>query len=110
MKKILLSFILTVIPCVLLYSQGINYDYDTVKVRCLYHQSSVMDTLNVKKKTVDLMLLDIGNNVSKYHPFYKTVLDSVVRTMASQGKTPNEVAPAILKLKKTSFVTDYIIY
>jgi GLPGLI family protein len=108
MKKTVLILIFTYLSYPLLYSQEINYDM--IKVRCLYHQSSVMDTLNIQKKTVDLMLLDIGDNVSKYHPFYVTVWDSVTTAMIGQNKTPNEVASAILKLKKTSFVTDYVIY
>ncbi|MDR3220168.1 MAG: GLPGLI family protein [Dysgonamonadaceae bacterium] len=108
MKKILLSFILALTPCVLLYSQ--EKPLDTVKVRFLYRQSSVMDTLNVKKKTVDLMLLDIGSSISKYHALYGAIRDSIAAAMFYQNKTPEEMGAAILKVKKTSFVTDYIIY
>jgi GLPGLI family protein len=107
MKKTVLSFIIFFIPCVLLYSQE---KLDTVKVRCLYHQSFVMDTLNAKKKTVDLMLLDIGDNISKYHSFYGAIRDSIVTAMFLQNKTPDEWIAATSKVKKTSRVTDYTIY
>jgi GLPGLI family protein len=113
MKKTVLSFIIIFIPSIFLYSQGRHFTpkkiMDTVTVRCLYRQSSVMDTLNVKKKTVDLMILDIGDSISKYHPLNGAIADSIARAMFAQGKTDNEVGSVILKLK-SSKVTDYKVY
>jgi GLPGLI family protein len=68
-----------------------EYERDTVKVRCLYRQRCVMDTLKPNKRIEDQMLLDMGDHFSKYHCYREYLSDSVTLILAAQNKTAQEI-------------------
>jgi GLPGLI family protein len=111
LKKILLTLGLAVIFGVGIQAQPRRSPtIDTVKVRCLYRQLFVMDTLDLQKKTEDLMLLDAGKNITKYHSYYKDLADSVVYALIDKNVSQSEVANTIVKMTKGSMVADYTVY
>jgi GLPGLI family protein len=112
MKKIILTFWLAVIFGFYVQAQSNRgmTTIDTVKVRCLYRQLFVMDTLDVQKKTEDLMLLDIGKNAIKYHSYYGNLTDSLAKTLISQNVAESEVVSTLLRQKRSSSVVDYTVY
>lgn len=65
---------------------------DTVKLRCWYEQYGAMDPAKIKLKNKDIMLLDIGSELSRYYSRTKYLTDSlskisspVVESMIRQG-------------------------
>ncbi len=110
MKRIILILGLLITGLCCIHSQNNYIQLDTIRMRCYYTQFCVMDTLNKKAKISDIMLLDIGNRVSKYSPYYKYIRDSLGAAMFAQNKSQEEVADMVLKQPKTSRVMDMIIY
>jgi GLPGLI family protein len=103
MKKYLVAILFVSICCSYIFAQNNRGAtiIDTVQIRCLYRQQFVMDTLEVKKKTVDLMLLDIGQKVAKYHSYHTYIADSLLTVMSSQNLSDSEKDSR--KLKKVDY-------
>ncbi len=109
MKQIILIFGILASGLCSGYSQD-EIRLDTVKMRCYYTQFCVMDTLNKKAKISDIMLLDIGNRISKYFPYYRYIRNLLGSEMIAQKKSEQEIADMVLKQPKTSRVMDMTIY
>jgi GLPGLI family protein len=67
---------------------GDTLDYS--KIRCLYEQHVMYDTLNPQKLTKDLMCLQIGDRISKYMNYLSLQRDSL---MTDDYKKKNNIDP-----------------
>ncbi|MFV0331529.1 MAG: GLPGLI family protein [Dysgonomonas sp.] len=98
MKKNILLNCLILFICNLLSAQTITVDPGSTpveptkrnilnisKMRIQYRQVIIQDTTNVSKKTDNIMLLQIGNNISKYVDFYGLIGDSLVNAYTKEG-------------------------
>lgn len=98
MKKILLSCFILLL-CNLLQAQTFKMDpnseplepskisvLDTAKIRIQYRQFIIQDTTDMNKKTEHIMLLQIGNNISKYADYYGLKGDSILLAKEEEGK------------------------
>ena len=90
---------------------------DVVRLRCWYEQYGAMDTTNVRMKMKDIMLLDIGLNMSIYYSREQYSMDSLkndqtfqTRVLQASRQQRMEVSLAEMqKLPRGSGTHDYTI-
>lgn len=70
---------------------------DSTNIRIQYRQLAVNDTSNSENKKEEIMLLQVGNNVSKYANFHRFLADSLygvlVEKKTAQSVAHNKVFP-----------------
>lgn len=60
------------------FKRDVYLTLDTAKLRIMYRQVVIHDTVAKKPETVNTMMLQIGNNMSKYSDYNKIYGDSVI--------------------------------
>lgn len=73
---------------------------DTTVMRVQYRQSISNDTAKIIKKTENLMLLQVGNNISKYTDYYKLIGDSLMDVYLKEGLDINTIIGKTSKYTK----------
>lgn len=76
MKKITITIVF-IATNVAAYAQQ---ELDKAYLKCLYKYSFLKDTIETKKDADDLLILQIGKNISKCYSYYSYQVDSLVKT------------------------------
>ncbi|MDR1370307.1 MAG: GLPGLI family protein [Dysgonamonadaceae bacterium] len=79
---------------------------DTVKLRVVYEQFSVMDTANPGNKMKDMMYLDIGDSITLYDDYNKYVMVHLIKDLKSQAEVDRVINENSSKYN-SSGVMDY---
>ena len=95
------------------FSQGIRFPYDgtpakvrdypkldTSLVRIKYRMLFVKDVENPDKKTENTMMLQIGNELSKYSDFHRYLSDSLWNALANKKKPISEVRSEVINYRE----------